>query len=286
MAYISAQQLDEDDDRQSRGEAALSADAGGLAPAAPPPKGSKFVGFGRYLAANRDAAKAYADRQTSAAQAQGDAAQGALNTAQANFASLAAAPTTAYMDADERAGDSTPNWDANQYAAANATYKGADSLAQTPQWQALQAQALQAQDTASAGPQGSAFDKALLGSAGADQYAALREKYGKLSGALETANTKSAGQAQAGRQATQAAASAAQAQYAQRDAEQQAQKDEAARLRAIAEDESRSEAERRAAAERYNILAQAAGTALFPVLGAPGAVGWLGAKINDLWGKK
>lgn len=247
MAYISA--LTDDDERKPAPGAPGMAPIGEPAPVAgAQPAASRFVGFGRYLAANRDAARGMVDRVAKGIEDKGAAVQQGLASAQQQM-QQAAAPPTAYVDADQRAGDAPMAHDADQWAALNAQYTGPNSLSGTDGWDATQSNALAAQDEANAtqsegglgaltGGQtsgGRRLNSALLGAAGAERFAGLRERFGKLTDGLSAANTASMAQADAARSRIAAGAAGAQAQMdAEEERKRQEQAQKIARISAAA----------------------------------------------------
>ncbi len=260
MAYISAQEQDDEEQRQQvqapvPGMAGAPAQAPQAAPAQQPaaaaPKQSRFVGFGRYLSANRDAASATAGPVSGATAGAG--VQKDLGTATADFGKAVsggtmqapmqyvapvaprAAPvakSAAGAPAPQQPQASAPGYggssDAQLTAMAGTQYAGPSSMSGSNGWAALTDRARSAQDdvnaTATPGGLGAllqrsattpyssgarGFDQALVGSAGAGQFADARSKYGRLSESLTAANTASEGVANAGRATTEATAAGA-----------------------------------------------------------------------------
>lgn len=226
MAYISALD-DEEKDPQRPGLAAPAAGAPASAPQQPV-NASRFVGFGRYLAANRDNAQHDADRVSQGLDTKGASAQQALDTAQQQFQTATNQPLAA--TAADRA---------------DATYTGPSALSGVQGWGAAQQHANEAQDaagmTGTAGGVGALMGygselgqwggKARLGSAltgnvGAEQFSKARERYGRLSDTLNRANGESVGQADAARQRVAASAQDARGQL-QREAADKAARDAA-----------------------------------------------------------
>lgn len=218
MAYISA--LDEEEDRPAQ---AAAPGAGSATPAQAAAPASRFVEFGRYLAANRDAAQASANRVAQGIEDKGNAVQTGLAGAQQQF----------------NAATSQPLQSATTEELANETYTGPNSLADTSGWSGLQSQVADAQDAAQAtqtpggvgaltGGQsegGRRFNAALVGNVGAERFGQLRERFGRMADGLSAANAASVAQANTARAQVDSAASGARSRLDAQAAQQKADRD-------------------------------------------------------------
>lgn len=226
MAYISA--FDDDEEGKPAALTGVAPLAAGSAPgpvAQQQPQQSRFVNFSRFLDANRGAAQATADKISGDINKQGQQVSSDLSNAQQQF------------------GQAVQNG-----SNAATGYTGPKALSDNAQWQQMQDNARKTQDaaaaTASSGGIGALLqeqnrgaysggnrrlDSALTGHVGADDFAKARERYGKMSDALNSANAASVQTADAARSATDAA----KGQY---DAEQAANAEREAAAKQAADD--------------------------------------------------
>lgn len=235
MAYISALE-DEEEKAPQPGPVVKSSALTATTPAGPvaqqqqpAPTASRFVNFSRFLNANRDAAQNTAKQITGDISRQGDQVQNDTQKAQQQFGSAVQAGTVKYDPTTYGEAVQNGRTPPDLQALSQAKYSGPGALSDNADWQQLNDRARKVQDTANAtassGGIGAVLqernrgaysdgnrrlDSALTGYVGADQFAGARERYGKMSDALNAANTASeqtAGQARG-------ASEAARAQYA------------------------------------------------------------------------
>lgn len=209
MAYIPAY----DDDEKDQPQQATAPAAGGAAPTGPvaaqpqqqQPAASKFVNFSRYLNANRDSAQNTANQMTAKADQEGAAVKQGVQQATATFQQSAnATQPVQYVAPVGRHEQMSLDDGAAQ------SYGGPKALSDDAGWSDLQKRSAALQDRANiygrssgvgaglqeraAGQYGSGarrLDQSLVGTVGADQFAGLRDRYGKLSAALTQANDAS-----------------------------------------------------------------------------------------------
>lgn len=177
MAYIS--QLEDEDDPallggpMARPQQAAAPGAPAPQAAAPTPAGSRFVNFSRFLNANRDTVERSADSIVGGLDSQATGIQNDANALKMG----AAPPLPGRPEMDLEA---PKKFRVQPRVAHRSTSTVADTLG--GRVGALQ----EAAGKAFATPARSRFGAALVGAAGADQFADARQRYGNLSGALRS----------------------------------------------------------------------------------------------------
>lgn len=182
---------------------------------------SRFVNFSRFLNANRDAAQQSAERVAGGIEGQANDLEPQIEASQKTFNAGVQAGTPKEVGMygnrpfDSALGMYTPMARNDVQSLASAQYGGPTSIAQNTGWGALTNRAQQAGDaanaTGTAGGLGAlmgrhiGLDTATVGAAGADRFAALRQRLGGISGRLRDMTTASEQAAAAAKQNVDAA---------------------------------------------------------------------------------
>lgn len=258
---------------------ASSSPATPAAPGSSATSGSGWVNLQDYLAVNGAQGKAMAEGLVGNVAGQGAAAKQAVDNLSQQHAGGVQGDEAAGRDIQQTSLGSVAGYGdvANQAAKAEQQTKGLVDFGQ---------RGTQLADMYGAAggysPGMKRWDSFGSGAGGGDVLKQAADQYGGLSDYLNQATAKSAETATA----AQGRVGENRVEQERIKAEKQAAEAEASRLRDIAEDESRSEAERKKAQDDYNLVVQGIGTAFMPLAIFPGAVGALAAQFNQWFGKK